>query len=115
MLKMMFRSRRDEVLRENLLRRRQEVQSYVPAVAGQAEALDCELEAIREDTLEHIEKALAEIEGGTYGSCLGCHEQISEQRLMALPLVKLCIECDLKAEFEFIRQQVRARRQPLFD
>lgn len=113
-------TRREEILRENLLLRRREVQIYSPQTAGARDELDRELEAMREDTLERIERSLAQIENGTYGFCVNpkCQKPIEEKRLLAVPFARLCLACDLQAEFEYVRQQVRARRRsegPLFD
>lgn len=40
-----------------------------------------------------VERALARLEAGSYGTCTGCGEQIAEQRLQALPATALCIKC----------------------
>ena len=40
-----------------------------------------------------VERALARLEAGSYGTCTGCGEQIAEQRLQALPATGLCIKC----------------------
>ncbi len=47
-----------------------------------------------------IKEALARIEGGTFGICEECGEEISEERLKARPVTTLCIECKTKAEAE---------------
>lgn len=40
-----------------------------------------------------IEEALGRIEGGTFGTCVVCEEEISETRLTARPVTTLCINC----------------------
>jgi DnaK suppressor protein len=40
-----------------------------------------------------VQRALARLEAGSYGTCTGCGEQIAEQRLQALPAAALCIGC----------------------
>jgi DnaK suppressor protein len=44
-------------------------------------------------TTSLISEALERIENQTYGRCVECEEQISEQRLAALPWAKYCICC----------------------
>ena len=48
--------------------------------------------------LEAIDSALKRIEEGTYGTCVGCGEQIRYERLEATPWAALCIDCKRKAE-----------------
>jgi RNA polymerase-binding transcription factor DksA len=40
-----------------------------------------------------IEAALARIQAGTYGACLGCGEPIPYSRLAAIPETPTCIDC----------------------
>jgi DnaK suppressor protein len=48
--------------------------------------------------LKKIDEAIARIEGGTYGVCESCGEQISTKRLEARPVTTLCIECKTRQE-----------------
>ncbi|MBU8933872.1 MAG: TraR/DksA C4-type zinc finger protein [candidate division Zixibacteria bacterium] len=41
----------------------------------------------------HIDQALRRIEDGTYGKCATCGENISKNRLDAVPHARMCIEC----------------------
>jgi DnaK suppressor protein len=50
--------------------------------------------------LKKIDEAIARIEGGTYGVCESCGEQISVKRLEARPVTTLCIECKTRQEEE---------------
>jgi DnaK suppressor protein len=50
--------------------------------------------------LKKIDEAIARIEGGTYGVCESCGEQISIKRLEARPVTTLCIECKTLQEKE---------------
>ena len=50
--------------------------------------------------LKKIDEAIARIEGGTYGVCESCGEQISIKRLEARPVTTLCIECKTRQEEE---------------
>ena len=43
--------------------------------------------------IEAIEAALVRIENGTYGECTVCGEEISPQRLEAVPTAPKCINC----------------------
>ena len=43
--------------------------------------------------LAKIGAALAKIEGGHYGECTSCGEDIGVKRLKARPVAELCIEC----------------------
>jgi DnaK suppressor protein len=43
--------------------------------------------------LSKIDKALAKIEDGTFGTCESCEEEISIKRLEARPETTLCIRC----------------------
>jgi RNA polymerase-binding protein DksA len=43
--------------------------------------------------VELLRAALARIEAGTYGRCITCGEDITLQRLEALPYAMTCIKC----------------------
>jgi RNA polymerase-binding protein DksA len=52
-------------------------------------------EGLEEDAtrqLQEVEKALARIEDGTYGTCEVCGKEIPAERLEAIPWTTLCIE-----------------------
>lgn len=46
--------------------------------------------------LRDVERALAKMDAGTYGSCERCGRPIAAERLEALPWALLCIECKQK-------------------
>jgi RNA polymerase-binding transcription factor len=46
-----------------------------------------------EVSLERIDRALAKLDDGTYGTCEGCGEPIPEKRLAAMPDSVHCVEC----------------------
>ena len=54
--------------------------------------LDQGLEEGAQQTLEQIERALARIDDGTYGTCGRCGKPIPEERLRARPWATLCID-----------------------
>ncbi len=43
--------------------------------------------------LQMIDAALHRVDGGIYGECLNCGEDISLKRLRAVPQATLCIKC----------------------
>jgi RNA polymerase-binding protein DksA len=48
--------------------------------------------------LTEIDAALKRIEDGTYGTCVGCGQDIPLGRLEAYPPASLCIDCKRRAE-----------------
>jgi DnaK suppressor protein len=48
---------------------------------------------MRSRTLKEIERALARCAGGTYGVCEACGEDISTNRLKAIPWARYCVNC----------------------
>jgi DnaK suppressor protein len=43
--------------------------------------------------LDQVEDALRRFDGGTYGLCLNCEQEIEPARLKALPYAALCLNC----------------------
>jgi DnaK suppressor protein len=54
--------------------------------------LDEGLEEGAQQTLAQIDRALARLDDGTYGTCERCGKQIAEERLRARPWATLCID-----------------------
>ncbi len=50
------------------------------------------------ELLVQIERAVAHIGDGSYGSCDGCGEAIGKMRLMAFPRATLCLSCKQREE-----------------
>ncbi len=48
---------------------------------------------LRSRELREIERALKRVAGGTYGVCEGCGEEISANRLKAIPWARYCLTC----------------------
>jgi DnaK suppressor protein len=46
-----------------------------------------------QSNLDDLDQALARLSAGCYSVCEGCGEQISPERLAALPAVRTCFEC----------------------
>ena len=44
-------------------------------------------------TLADVERALGKLADGTYGTCDACGEEITEERLDAIPWATVCISC----------------------
>jgi DnaK suppressor protein len=66
--------------------------SQVTAERGEAEALQTTLR----ETLADVERALAKLEDGSYGSCELCGDPIPPARLEAMPAARRCITCASK-------------------
>ena len=48
---------------------------------------------LRSRTLREVESALKRVAGGTYGECEACGEEISANRLKAIPWARYCLSC----------------------
>ena len=55
--------------------------------------LDLVLSAQARAAVDEIDRALAKIENGTYGTCENCGKPIPHARLKALPYAALCVQC----------------------
>jgi RNA polymerase-binding transcription factor DksA len=51
-----------------------------------------------EQRLEEIAAALERIQTGVFGRCEECQQEISEERLRAIPYTRLCIDCANREE-----------------
>ena len=49
-------------------------------------------------TITQIDRALARMDAGSYGLCVGCGQPIPHERLEAIPQSLDCLECRRKAE-----------------
>src|SRR4029453_6900264 len=66
------------------------------ADAGQAAAERANLLTLvrsLRDTLRDVEQALERMDAGPYGFCERCGQPIADERLEALPAVRLCMTC----------------------
>lgn len=48
--------------------------------------------------LTYLDEALYRIEKKTFGICTSCNQEISRERLEAVPQTQLCVECKLKSK-----------------
>ena len=55
--------------------------------------LDLVLSAQARAAIDEIDRALAKIDAGTYGTCEQCRKVIPDARLEALPHAALCVAC----------------------
>ncbi len=49
-----------------------------------------------EEKLQFIDEALSRLDRGRYGECIGCHEPIPIERLIALPFASYCVDCQTR-------------------
>jgi DnaK suppressor protein len=50
--------------------------------------------SVRSRMLRQIDYALERVAGGTYGECQSCGEEISANRLKAIPWAEYCLSCE---------------------
>jgi DnaK suppressor protein len=55
--------------------------------------------------LEEVEKAIARMDEGEYGTCMECEEKISKKRLEAVPWARFCVPCQERVE-QGVREEV---------
>ena len=78
--------------------------------AGIQEDIEFALIQMKAETLNKINEALGRLEEGAYGNCFECGEEISHQRLRALPFAVRCIECEEARENAQKRERIAAQR-----
>lgn len=66
---------------------------------------------MKAETLNKIDEALRRLEGGSYGYCFECGEEISERRLRALPFAVRCKDCEEAREVRQQRERLMAQRR----
>jgi RNA polymerase-binding transcription factor len=49
-------------------------------------------------TLLEVEQAIERLDGGSYGCCVNCSDEIPRKRLQAVPWTRYCIDCQEQAE-----------------
>ena len=64
---------------------------------------------MKAETLSKIEEALQRLKIGAYGNCFECGEEISEQRLRALPFATRCTVCEEEREQETRKSTAQER------
>lgn len=76
----------DPYLREQLEKRREEL-----TAAMASPVMDADIGPFR-TLLTEVDSALQRMDQGTYGICDSCHDPIEKDRLIADPLVRLCLD-----------------------
>jgi DnaK suppressor protein len=66
---------------------------------------------MKAETLNKIDEALRRLEEGTYGNCFECGEEISQQRLRALPFAVRCKDCEEARELAVQRERTASQRR----
>ena len=79
----------DLYLREQLEKRRDSLKIAISTIPA-TDAPSASAPFLR--LLEDVEVAIRQMENGTYGICDACHEPVEKDRLIADPLVRLCLD-----------------------
>lgn len=79
------------------------------SVEEQERELDLLLQEREQTRLEGIEIALERIESDDFGYCDECGEEISKKRLLAIPLARMCINCQSNIERSRLSQNAFSR------
>ena len=74
------------------------------------EDIELALIQMKAETLQKIDEALTRLDEGSYGYCFECGEEISQQRLRALPFAVRCKDCEEAREVAANRERLLAQR-----
>lgn len=88
----------DAVLRGQLLERREKLQEVRPRIG-----FDPDFTRL----LDEVDAALARFDKGTYGLCDECHDPIEPERLIADPLIRLCLGDLTQKELDRIQDDLQ--------
>lgn len=93
-----------------------ELQIAMRSLEGHPPEEDCnevELEILEmaAQRIEQVERAMGELERGTYGICLNCKKEISERRLRGLPFVRICLPCDTRTQARYVDERRAAQNR----
>jgi len=75
------------------------------------EDIEFALIQMKAETLNKIDEALARLEEGRFGVCYECGDEISQQRLRALPFAVRCKDCEEAREVAQQRERVLVQRR----
>jgi len=81
------------------------------SVADIQEDIELALIQMKAETLTRINEALGRLEENTYGRCNECAEEISPQRLRALPFAIRCKDCEEARERAMAREKAMTSRR----
>ena len=104
-LKRLLTARRDELLgrvKHGIDEARADLAGHDDAVLdeGETSAVNIQQDVafaliqMNAEMLRLLDAALARLDVGTYGQCVGCRHAIAEQRLRALPFAVRCRDCE---------------------
>jgi len=122
-LKRMLEERRQEILDEVQERirgqRAESVWGKTNEVRDEGESSEADIQEdiefaliqMKAETLNKVNEALNRLEEGAYGFCFDCGDEISEQRLRALPFAVRCKECEEAREIAAERERLLAQRR----
>lgn len=94
---------------ENNLKNKDIGDAIDSSVEEQERELDLLLQDREQARLEGIEIALKRIESDDFGYCDECGEDISKKRLLAVPLTRMCINCQSNIERSRLAQNAFSR------
>jgi DnaK suppressor protein len=80
------------------------------SVADIQEDIELALIQMKAETLTRINEALGRLEENTYGRCNECAQEISPQRLRALPFAIRCKDCEEARERAIERERAMSSR-----
>jgi DnaK suppressor protein len=78
--------------------------------AGIQEDIEFALIQMKAETLNKINEALNRLDEGAYGNCFECGDEITQQRLRALPFAVRCRDCEQARETAQRRERHMAQR-----
>ncbi len=81
------------------------------SVADIQEDIELALIQMKAETLTRINEALGRLEENTYGRCNECGQEISPQRLRALPFAIRCKDCEEARERAMEREKQMSSRR----
>ena len=74
------------------------------------EDIELALIQMKAETLTRVNEALERLNAGSYGRCNECGDEISPQRLRALPFAVRCKDCEEAREIAAQRERQMSRR-----
>jgi len=81
------------------------------SVMDMQEDIELALVQMKAETLARINEALERLDSGTYGRCNECGDEISPQRLRALPFAIRCKDCEEAREMAMQRERQLSQRR----
>jgi len=89
------------IIRDQLLFRRERLQEAL------AQSETAKLVQLMGD----VDRALDRVANGTFGECLACHGTVDDERIIADPLVSLCIDCLSEAQRRQLERDIELANQ----